>query len=779
MADFSPIINQPNLIGYSGQQPFKFWCQTVLPLVYDDSLSYYELLNKVVAYLNNTITDVANVETNVDSINDTMNENMQNLLTAYNQLQGYVNSYFNNLDVQQEIDNKLDEMASSGSLSALLAPFIPNLVSSWLSANVNPVGSAVTVDSSLSIAGSAADSKVVGETFNNLNSPIINVYTHNGTQLLPNAETRRWFYPQSVPKNTVLQALNFYARTNGTETSQSIVIEIWRKTASNFNRVARITKPISVNTNLTSYNININYFCDFEAWLSIRLTNAGHFGSTIVTDNSELSYYSTDISNITLGAINTYNNASLAGNITIINLANDYNSKVVNYLNYSELLPSLDDYSLAGVYSIVLDSAHEMPIIGLPSAAYFGGSRNYFISIVANAGSHTFGDTQIMINKENRQAIRAWNGTAWLDWVYSKLPDDNYDIITLVNYLTRLPSLNDFTENALFGLVVQSPMETNISGYPQETGFTGAYNIFMSIVKNVGSHTFGDMQIIRNRYNKTATRTYTNNGWSEWVYALAKSDFVVEISPNGYGFAEGLKKAMNDGNTTNQNIIIRVKPGVYDLTQELSSYFETASSVTECLVNKDCTIIFDSGAEVVCNYMGENDWVKQNFSIITQVQGSMKLINAKLTGANIRYCVHDEHAASNIPYHNEYIDCQMYLDNSQNTWTLANCIGSGWGQYAHIDVVGGIYHGVRASISDKSDIRFHNANSNVGISHVSVKNVYMYSTIGLYSNGTMTTNSLVEISGCHMDIPPTIGRSTGATIDNIDVVAWNNEIINS
>ena len=315
MADFSPIINQPNLIGYSGQQPFKFWCQTVLPLVYDDSLSYYELLNKVVAYLNNTITDVANVETNVDSINDTMNENMQNLLTAYNQLQGYVNSYFNNLDVQQEIDNKLDEMASSGSLSALLAPFIPNLVSSWLSANVNPVGSAVTVDSSLSIAGSAADSKVVGETFNNLNSPIINVYTHNGTQLLPNAETRRWFYPQSVPKNTVLQALNFYARTNGTETSQSIVIEIWRKTASNFNRVARITKPISVNTNLTSYNININYFCDFEAWLSIRLTNAGHFGSTIVTDNSELSYYSTDISNITLGAINTYNNASLAGNI--------------------------------------------------------------------------------------------------------------------------------------------------------------------------------------------------------------------------------------------------------------------------------------------------------------------------------------------------------------------------------------------------------------------------------------------------------------------------------
>lgn len=36
---------------------FKFWCQKVLPLVYDDSLSYYEVLEKVVEYLNNMIKD--------------------------------------------------------------------------------------------------------------------------------------------------------------------------------------------------------------------------------------------------------------------------------------------------------------------------------------------------------------------------------------------------------------------------------------------------------------------------------------------------------------------------------------------------------------------------------------------------------------------------------------------------------------------------------------------------------------------------------------------------
>ena len=37
---------------------FRFWCQKVLPLVYDDSLSYYEVLCKVVDYLNHMIDDV-------------------------------------------------------------------------------------------------------------------------------------------------------------------------------------------------------------------------------------------------------------------------------------------------------------------------------------------------------------------------------------------------------------------------------------------------------------------------------------------------------------------------------------------------------------------------------------------------------------------------------------------------------------------------------------------------------------------------------------------------
>ena len=105
-ANFTPVFG-----GYRQPGAFKFWCQKVLPLVYDDSLSYYELLCKVVDYINNLIHD------NSETI-----DNMDALLTAYNQLQDYVNNYFANLDLTGEVSNKIDEMVEDGDLLAIIQP---------------------------------------------------------------------------------------------------------------------------------------------------------------------------------------------------------------------------------------------------------------------------------------------------------------------------------------------------------------------------------------------------------------------------------------------------------------------------------------------------------------------------------------------------------------------------------------------------------------------------------------------------------------------------------
>lgn len=47
---------------------FRFWCQKVLPLVYDDSLSYYEILCKVVKYINDLIKSDEEIIAEVDKL---------------------------------------------------------------------------------------------------------------------------------------------------------------------------------------------------------------------------------------------------------------------------------------------------------------------------------------------------------------------------------------------------------------------------------------------------------------------------------------------------------------------------------------------------------------------------------------------------------------------------------------------------------------------------------------------------------------------------------------
>lgn len=56
------------MINYNELNHFKFWCQKILPLVYDDSLSYYEVLCKVVDYINKLIDDDNSIITQVEEL---------------------------------------------------------------------------------------------------------------------------------------------------------------------------------------------------------------------------------------------------------------------------------------------------------------------------------------------------------------------------------------------------------------------------------------------------------------------------------------------------------------------------------------------------------------------------------------------------------------------------------------------------------------------------------------------------------------------------------------
>lgn len=77
---------------------FRFWCQKVLPLVYDDSLSYYEVLCKVVDYINHLIDEDKIIESDIAELQDELKE---------------VQSWIDNIDtkfIKEEVEKYISSM---------------------------------------------------------------------------------------------------------------------------------------------------------------------------------------------------------------------------------------------------------------------------------------------------------------------------------------------------------------------------------------------------------------------------------------------------------------------------------------------------------------------------------------------------------------------------------------------------------------------------------------------------------------------------------------------
>lgn len=110
--------------------PFIKYCSTigVVPSTYEENLTYIECLNYLIKFLNDTVipafneNDAAFAALKVDYA-----QFKQDLTEEFNTLKTFVEDYFENLDVQEEINNKLDEMAESGELRNAMQPYFDYL----------------------------------------------------------------------------------------------------------------------------------------------------------------------------------------------------------------------------------------------------------------------------------------------------------------------------------------------------------------------------------------------------------------------------------------------------------------------------------------------------------------------------------------------------------------------------------------------------------------------------------------------------------------------------
>lgn len=102
----------PNQGTYKPLTPFQLFVKSNFPFIENtfESLDNYGLYCKIVEYLNNVIENENTVEDNVTA-----------LYNAFVSLNTYVSNYFDNLDVQEEINNKLDDMVETGEMETLLS----------------------------------------------------------------------------------------------------------------------------------------------------------------------------------------------------------------------------------------------------------------------------------------------------------------------------------------------------------------------------------------------------------------------------------------------------------------------------------------------------------------------------------------------------------------------------------------------------------------------------------------------------------------------------------
>lgn len=92
-------------------EKFRFWCQKVLPLVFDDSISYYEVLCKLSASLNEVINNVEYLEQQMGSSGlDQLIKDMEEMQELLEQIKNgeYVDLYIDSL--ANWIDANLQQM---------------------------------------------------------------------------------------------------------------------------------------------------------------------------------------------------------------------------------------------------------------------------------------------------------------------------------------------------------------------------------------------------------------------------------------------------------------------------------------------------------------------------------------------------------------------------------------------------------------------------------------------------------------------------------------------
>lgn len=723
--------------------PFKFWCQKVLPLAYDDSLSYYETLCKLTEYLNEVIQQINALTDSEEEFQQNLTQEWETYRTeltgVWEQYKTWIDNYFTNLDVQEEINNKLDAMASDGTLTNLIKSYVDPIYQAYetvINGQINTQNGRISVlesrmdtFSSLTEGSTTGDAELMGIRIgaNGITYPSAG----DAVRTL-DSNLQEEINDIIVPTKNILKSLHY-------ETGK-----LYDLNNSGFN------KSDAPSSTWRAYDV-----IEFEAgktyyYIYVR----GYFTKIIYNDGTSARLESEDGSKygsftpLQSGRIGI---TSSAGGYNVftedINTYNEFLINAENTLNENLIIPQVDNISKNDSYFI-----NRVNII-----------EN---STIANNKGYDRNSASLTDNNATAAITEPIPVKAGVTYYYRNIWA--YFCTILHNDGTKETITND-TEGMAFGSFTPN----------------GSGNLYITLNKASRSVSSSNPDKVNKYLLTTSKDMYEDNVWhtQERIY-----EFHVGTNYKYTNLVEAIIEA-----NKYMNSIVYIHDGEHDFISEIgdvfgSSYIESVDSTHRGVYLKNrINLIFASNASIVCNYTGSTQSVRQWLSVFNAGQHGFTLINATIKGSNLRYIIHDERDQDTEQYCNKYIECKMYFDNSENSdWNGNNCIGGGLGRNGNIVINDCYFNSVRRLNQEDSSeyargiVTYHNS-AGTGKNSINISNSYITNVgtfrITWYGTSPTTQKTLALIKGCSIGSNIIVrAEDSSALIENVEVINWNNNI---
>lgn len=665
-----------------------------------------------------------------------MNKRFSDLNAAFNDLRNYVHDYFNNLDVQEEIDNKLDSMAKDGSLYAIIRKYTDPIVNGQ-DAKIKVLENRMNTFASLPEGSTSGDAELI-----DIRVPASGF---NGNTPYPSAGDAVRGQISDIKSD--LDDINDFVKNDLLYSYINILKSVDFTTGKNYR----------YDSNLTIDNADFGIYAPVAIKAGETYYFRGFFGyfSTIYYDD-ETRYILDSEFRTSVGSFTAHTDGLLYittdkyGTESILSLTEDMvNSDIREnlYINKNIKLLSKEDNLISG-------------------SPYWTDSWKNF---------QYWKDDGEFNGYSVKSRTGTWNG------LYKYINVESGKKYTFSAWV-KVSSKSDL-QIALTRTI--SGEESTASVSIQNKTFEGSIivpnkwvQIAVTFECTVSGTIAPTIQLISSAKLSVAHfELYEGNPYNHGI----KKEYHVE--KDGSGDFTRLVDAIEYG-VMFMDTTVYVGKGTWDIVDELGeNRLNHIESYNEGLYLKNrIHVIFSSDSKITCNYTGTRINTMLNLSAFNSGEYGFTLENARIESSKCRYCVHDERETFGDQYTNRFINCSMYIDNSENTGSNAHqCIGGGLGTNGHIIIEGGDYECINTmhTPSVYSPISYHNSWGS-GQCRIDISNVYCKNgTIRLNHYGPSTKETECYVNGCSLTHEVLNYReTTDGTSPNLNmkVYSWNNEI---